>query len=72
MSPGLEWTRVFNSDFTQTRPNFQNIGNSMLTMIRVFTGENWHEVMHAMSRTNHPFYQCIENPTYEDYVKNGH
>ncbi len=43
----------------------------MLTMIRVFTGENWHEVMHAMSRKNHPFYQCLESPTYEDYLKNG-
>ena len=30
MSPGLELTRVFNSEFTQTRPYFQNIGNSGL------------------------------------------
>lgn len=30
--------------------NFEDIGSSMLTMIRVFTGEMWHEVMHAVSR----------------------
>jgi hypothetical protein len=30
--------------------NFKNIGYSMLTMIRVSTGENWHEIMHAVSR----------------------
>lgn len=50
--------------------NFQDIGSSMLTMIRVFTGENWQEVMHAVSRSYHPFYQCIENPSYQDYLDN--
>lgn len=39
-----------------TNINFENIGSSMLTMIRVFTGENWQDVMHSVSRRNHPFY----------------
>ena len=27
--------------------------------------------MHAVSRQYHPFYQCINDPTYEDYIANG-
>lgn len=33
-------------------------------MIRVSTGENWHEIMHAVSRTYHPLYQCLDSPKY--------
>ena len=40
-------------------------------MIRTATGENWHELMFALSRENHPFYQCNENPTFEDYKNNN-
>jgi hypothetical protein len=29
---------------------FSNLGYSLLTMIRVSTGENWHELMHALGR----------------------
>lgn len=65
--------------FAQIRPNypmnnnlnFQSIGNSMLTMIRAFTGENWQEVMHAVSRGRHPFYQCVEEHSYQDFLDNG-
>ena len=39
-----------------TNLNFDNIGYSLLTMFRVATGENWHELMFALSRENHPFY----------------
>ena len=41
-------------------------------MIRVSTGENWHELMHALSRSNHPMYDCIDSPTYKDFVANGY
>ena len=51
--------------------NFKNIGYSFLTMIRVSTGENWHEIMHAVSRSSNSLYQCIEGPTYTDYLGNG-
>ena len=33
-----------------TNLNFRSIGYSLLTMIRVSTGENWHEIMHGVSR----------------------
>jgi len=40
--------------------HFQNLGFSFLTMIRVSTGENWHEIMQALSRPHSELYQCIE------------
>lgn len=51
--------------------NFDNIGFALMTMTRASTGENWHEVMHAMSRPKHALYNCIPNASYKDYVKNG-
>lgn len=51
---------------------FDSIGYSLLTMFRASTGENWHEVMHAVSRKNHLLYKCSDNPTYQMYVENGH
>ena len=50
--------------------SFRNIGYSLLTMIRVSTGENWHEIMHAVSRSYHPMYQCKESPSYQDLIDN--
>ena len=51
--------------------NFDNIGFSLMTMTRASTGENWHEVMHSMSRRKHVLYECVENSTYQDYLDNG-
>lgn len=50
--------------------NFTNVKFALLTMLRAATGENWQDVMHALSRSNHALYECIEQPTYEDYFKN--
>ena len=47
-----------------TDTHFQDISSAMLTMLRVSTGENWHELMFSLTRSNHPMYQCIEGPTY--------
>lgn len=51
--------------------NFRNIGNGFLTMFRVATGENWHDLMHSLSRSNHVYYQCLESQTYQDYLLNN-
>lgn len=50
--------------------NFNNIGYSFLTMIRVSTGENWHEIMHAVSRSKNSLYLCIEDSKYQDFLAN--
>lgn len=44
--------------------HFRDMIHSILTMIRVSTGENWHELMFSLSRRRHPLYQCIESPTW--------
>ena len=51
--------------------NFQTVPNSLLTLFRVATGENWNDVMYALGSGNTISYQCIENPTYQDYVDAG-
>lgn len=49
--------------------NFQSFRRSFLTLIMVMTGEGWYEVMNALSRQKDTSFDCIENPTYEDYAK---
>lgn len=51
--------------------SFSDFYKSFITLIRVATGENWNEVMNALSRESSLDYPCIENPTYEDLVANG-
>ncbi len=44
--------------------NFENLGNSLLMMIRITTGEGWPKIMEALSKTNELGYFCIESPSY--------
>lgn len=36
--------------------NFRTVGSSMLTLMRVSTGEDWQAIMHAVSRSEHVLY----------------
>jgi len=41
-----------------------------VTLIRVTTGENWNELMNALSLKNSERHSCIENATYADFKAN--
>jgi len=51
--------------------NFSNIGNAMLALFRVSTGENWHLLLAALYQRKTLDYQCIESADYEDYIRAG-
>ena len=40
-------------------------------MIRIMSGEDWPKLMEALSKPLSPGFDCIVNPTYQDYAKNG-
>ena len=50
--------------------NFQTIGRAFISLVGILTGENWPLLMEALSRDKDVNYDCIDNPSYEDYVKN--
>jgi hypothetical protein len=52
--------------------NFQTVGRAFITLIRVMTGEEWPKLMEALSREYSASYQCVQNPTYEDYRANNY
>lgn len=52
--------------------NFQNFGNSFLTLIIAMTGEGWFQIMLDLSKKKSVSFDCIENPTYQDYVDNNY
>lgn len=59
------------SDPLNEHLNFKNIGNAYLTLFVMGTGDNFFEIVNAMSRQKSVNFYCIDHPTYEDYVLNG-
>lgn len=51
--------------------NFQTFPNSFLTLITVMTGEGWYEIMTDLEKTADVDFECIKDPTYEDYANNN-
>jgi len=51
--------------------NFKSFLSSFLTLFRASTGEGWNDIMHDITRGENPLFQCIDNPTYEDYKRAG-
>jgi len=51
--------------------NFQNLGNAFLALMRASTGEDWHYILHAISRKKGIGFECKENPNYQDYKLKG-
>jgi hypothetical protein len=43
-----------------------------MTMIIVMTGEGWYDVMGDLSQGKGIAFDCIEDPSYKDYVDNGY
>jgi len=51
--------------------NFQTVPNAFLTLIRMATGENWNDLMDIIGQPYTISNQCVNNPTYADYVAAG-
>jgi hypothetical protein len=64
------FSEIMYSDHITVHINFENIGNAMLTLFRIATGENWHLVLASLSQGHSIDHQCIYGPSYGDYVRN--
>ena len=56
----------------QSLLNFQSLPKAYLSLYRVMTGENWNDLLEAVSMERSITNQCINGPSYEDYVANGY
>eukprot|EP00347_Sterkiella_histriomuscorum_P008485 403344914 len=52
--------------------NFQNMGNSIQALFRISTGGDWPKLMNDYQQGIQNQFQCIKNPTYDDYVNNNY
>lgn len=52
--------------------NFLTVAYSALSLFVMHTGNNFYELSTAVSLGKSVKNDCIENPTYEDYVKAGY
>ena len=59
--------------FAEVKPNgilenkflgFSGFYKSFITLIRAATGENWNELMDALTKSHSADYECIQNPTF--------
>jgi Ion transport protein len=51
--------------------NFETLPNSFMTLFVVATGDTWSGIMASFCFENSAITQCLESPTYADYVING-
>jgi hypothetical protein len=51
--------------------NFQYFGIAFLTLFRISTGEAWNEIMSDTNRIKSVYFDCIDDPSYEDIQANG-
>ena len=63
--------RVMHNGIIDRSLNFETFGNSFTALWAVATGDNWSNIMLASVRHYSVDFQCVENPTYNDYVENG-
>jgi uncharacterized membrane protein (UPF0182 family) len=51
--------------------NFQSVGTAFITLLRITTGESWPLLMQSLSKSPDLQYECIYNPDFEDFARNG-
>jgi hypothetical protein len=51
--------------------NFETFTSAFITLFTVATGDSWNYTTQSFTHGLSPFNQCVDNPTYEDYVSNG-
>lgn len=51
--------------------NFMTFQDSFVTLITVMTGEGWYDKMNDLQKAKDIEYDCIDDPTYMDYVQAG-
>jgi hypothetical protein len=51
--------------------NFQSLPKAFMALFVVVTGDNWNNLWVAMTMQKTVQNECINSPTYEDYVKNN-
>jgi hypothetical protein len=50
--------------------SFQGFGQAYLILIKIATGDGWAEIMNIMSLQESVLNQCLEKPSYQDYIVN--
>lgn len=50
--------------------NFESFPKAFITMFVLTNGNSWDMLMDATTRERSILYQCIDDPSYEDYINN--
>ncbi len=51
--------------------NFESFEKGALTLFVIATTDAWPDIAASCLKTRSLDYDCVDNPTYEDYVSNG-
>lgn len=51
--------------------NFISVPNAAISLFVMHTSSDFYELVNAMSKGKSVNFDCIDNPTYEDYIKAG-
>lgn len=62
----IKWNGVMNDTL-----NFETFTNAFCALCAVATGDGWNDIMGSTLKQRSIVYQCMYNPTYQDFVDNG-
>ena len=51
--------------------NFKSVGSAFITLIISMTGEGWYEFVGALGKQKSVDFDCIYDPTYDDFKNNN-
>lgn len=51
--------------------NFETFSNAALVLFVVATTDGWNEISTSCLKRRRIDFQCLQSPTYDDYVNNG-
>jgi hypothetical protein len=69
---GVEYFAEIKLNAPMTRlNNFQTLPKALLTLFTVATSDGWNTLLLALQMERSAGNDCVESPSYEDYVKNN-
>lgn len=64
--------RVKHNYYIKDNMNFESFERGAFTLFVISTTDWWSDVVYSFLRKRSPDFDCVPNPTYEDYVNNGY
>ena len=64
--------KVKHNNLVRDNMNFESFEKGAFTLFVISTTDTWCDIVSSFLRKRSPDFDCVLNPTYDDYVNNGY